>query len=143
MSESEMRKIGRPRLPFDWDLVTSLVMAGCSESFIAERLLAKEGIPENFKSIQKMIKLLQRRITEKYGCSFVQFREQKIETKKLKLSQLQWKSAEAGNVTMQIWLGKNLLGQTDKVEQKVEATVQGNVTYTTAWGGLAEPSDES
>ncbi len=27
---------------------------------------------------------------------------------------MQWKAAKAGNVTMQIWLGKQLLGQKDK-----------------------------
>ena len=35
---------------------------------------------------------------------------------KLRLRQLQWKSAEKGNVTMQIFLGKNMLGQQDKIE---------------------------
>ena len=29
---------------------------------------------------------------------------------------MQWKSAEKGNVTMQIWLGKQNLGQSDKQE---------------------------
>lgn len=33
------------------------------------------------------------------------------------LRRMQWKTAEGGNPTMQIWLGKNMLGQTDKVEQ--------------------------
>ena len=35
---------------------------------------------------------------------------------KIRLRQLQWKSAEKGNVTMQIFLGKNILGQQDKIE---------------------------
>ena len=35
---------------------------------------------------------------------------------RLRLRQLQWKSAEKGNVTMQIFLGKNILGQQDKLE---------------------------
>ena len=35
---------------------------------------------------------------------------------KMRLRQLQWKSAEKGNVTMQIFLGKNMLGQQDKIE---------------------------
>ena len=35
---------------------------------------------------------------------------------KIRLSQMQWKSAEKGNVTMQIWLGKQNLGQSDKQE---------------------------
>ena len=36
---------------------------------------------------------------------------------KMRLRQLQWKSAENGNVTMQIFLGKNILGQQDKLEE--------------------------
>ena len=36
---------------------------------------------------------------------------------KIRLRQLQWKSAEKGNVTMQIFLGKNLLGQQDRIEE--------------------------
>lgn len=37
---------------------------------------------------------------------------------KMKLRKLQWKSAEAGNVTMQIWLGKQYLMQSDKIESE-------------------------
>ena len=32
---------------------------------------------------------------------------------KLRLRQLQWKSAEKGNAVMLIWLGKQMLGQSD------------------------------
>ena len=35
---------------------------------------------------------------------------------RLRLRQLQWKSAEKGNETMQIFLVKNILGQHDKIE---------------------------
>lgn len=35
---------------------------------------------------------------------------------KTKLRRLQWQSAEKGNVVMQIWLGKQILGQSDRVE---------------------------
>jgi IS30 family transposase len=35
---------------------------------------------------------------------------------KIKLRQLQMKAAEAGNVSMLIWLGKQVLGQQDKQE---------------------------
>ena len=31
----------------------------------------------------------------------------------MRLRQMQWKSAENGNVTMQIFLGKQVLGQSD------------------------------
>ena len=35
---------------------------------------------------------------------------------KIRLRQMQWRSAEKGSVPMQIWLGKQVLGQTDKQE---------------------------
>ena len=39
------------------------------------------------------------------------------------LRQLQWKSAEGGNVTMLIWLGKQYLGQADKVVTEAANTI--------------------
>ena len=42
---------------------------------------------------------------------------------KLRLRQLQWKSAERGNVTMQIWLGKNVLNQTDTPLDEEDGTI--------------------
>lgn len=57
---------------------------------------------------------------------FAAILEKGKEKGKAKLRRLQWQSAEKGNVVMQIWLGKNYLGQTDKVEQKsyLNANVQ-------------------
>lgn len=40
---------------------------------------------------------------------------------KIKLRRLQWQSAEKGNVVMQLWLGKQYLGQTEKIQQQVES----------------------
>ena len=58
-----------------------------------------------------------------FGCDESTIRKQYSEyiTKgkekgKIRLRQLQMKSAESGNVTMQIWLGKQMLGQSDKQE---------------------------
>ena len=35
---------------------------------------------------------------------------------KIRLRQLQWRAAERGNTSVLIWLGKQILGQTDKTE---------------------------
>jgi hypothetical protein len=43
------------------------------------------------------------------------------------LRRTQFKSAEAGNVTMQIWLGKELLGQRDHTEQEHTGSVGGQL----------------
>lgn len=106
--------MSRPRDDFDWNLVESLAMLEASESFVAERLLTKAGEEINAKSIQAKIKMIQRRIHERYECSFVQFRAQKIEARKIQLRGWQWKAAEKGNATLLIWLGKQYLGQSDQ-----------------------------
>ena len=63
-------------------------------------------------------------IADFYGCdeslirkSYSEFLNKGRSDMKIKLRKLQWKSAEKGNVTMQIFLGKNILGQQDKIEQ--------------------------
>ena len=63
-------------------------------------------------------------IAEFYGCdesllrkSYSEFLTKGRAEQKIRLRQLQWKSAEKGNVTMQIFLGKNMLGQQDRIEQ--------------------------
>lgn len=122
--------MARPRDDFDWDLVTSLVMLEASEQFVAERLLAKEKQEVDFKSIQAKIKLIQRRIKEKFQCSFVQFRAQKLEGRKIQLRSWQWKNAENGNATLQIWLGKQYLNQTDKAPDEQNKPTEINVNIS-------------
>ena len=57
---------------------------------------------------------LNARIKEKFGIGFSEYYKKKSETGKTSLRRLQWKSAQAGNVTMQVWLGKQYLHQSDK-----------------------------
>ena len=62
-------------------------------------------------------------IADFYGCdkslirkSYSEFLNKGRADMKFKLRKLQWKSADKGNVTMQIFLGKNILGQKDRHE---------------------------
>ena len=55
-----------------------------------------------------------------FGCdeslirkSYSEFLTKGRSEQKLRLRQLQWNSAEKGNVVMQIWLGKQMLGQSE------------------------------
>ena len=66
-------------------------------------------------------------IASVFGCdeslirkSYSEFLIKGREKGKVRLRQLQWKAAEAGSHTMLVWLGKQVLGQTDK--QEVEVT---------------------
>lgn len=107
--------MGRPRKAFDWELVDTMATLQASEEFVAETLCKKDGNHlYTDRDIRAKVVLLQRRVRERFKCTYVQYRDQKLAQTKMKLRQLQWKSAQAGNVTMQIWLGKNLLDQTDK-----------------------------
>ena len=108
--------MARPKDAFDWKLFDALIKNESSEQFCAEIMLTTIGIDPDFKKIQAQIKLIQRRVKEKWDCSFVQYREQKKEHRRGQLRQWQWKCAEKGNPTMLIWLGKQYLGQSDKIE---------------------------
>ena len=60
-------------------------------------------------------------ITKSYSQNLTKGRD----TGKIRLRQLQWKSAERGNITMQIWLGKQVLGQTEKSEVEWSNPISG------------------
>ena len=64
-----------------------------------------------------------REVANFFGCSedlikksYSQFMTKGKDKGKIRLRQMQWRSAEKGSVPMQIWLGKQVLGQSDKQE---------------------------
>ena len=67
-----------------------------------------------------------------FGCSadlieksYSEFLTKGRDKGKIKLRQLQWRSAEKGNTSMLIWLGKQLLGQTDQPAFVNEELIEG------------------
>tara|TARA_R100000353_G_scaffold58371_1_gene46084 strand:+ start:20 stop:325 length:306 start_codon:yes stop_codon:yes gene_type:complete len=77
------------------------------------------------KQVQKLASLgcTNKEISEFFGCSadlleksYSEFLTKGRAEQKIRLRQLQWQSAEKGNVVMQIFLGKNMLGQQDRIE---------------------------
>ena len=78
------------------------------------------------EQLQKLAKLgcTNKEMGDFFGCSadlleksYSEYLTKGRAEQKMRLRQLQWKSAESGNVTMQIFLGKNILGQQDKLEE--------------------------
>ena len=66
-----------------------------------------------------------------FGCSpdlleksYSEFLTKGRDKGKIRLRQLQWKAAEGGSHTMLIWLGKQLLGQTDKTEYEITRPIE-------------------
>lgn len=56
---------------------------------------------------------LERRVKAKFKISCADYIKMKSAGGKASLRRLQWESAKGGNATMQIWLGKQYLNQTD------------------------------
>ena len=65
---------------------------------------------------------LKRRIQECGYGNFEQYYKKNSQVGKASLRRMQWGSAVKGNVPMQIWLGKQFLGQRDKTENDVTLT---------------------
>lgn len=75
-------------------------------------------------------KTLTRWCKETYGKGFSDIYPQKADAGKASLRRMQIKTAEAGNPTMLIWLGKQYLDQKDKQEMEHS----GEVGVTVKWG---------
>lgn len=97
--------MGRPKKDIDPEIVERLAQRFCSVRTIA----AVVGCDE-------------KTIRTRFPAELAKGREEG----KSKLREWQWKAAENGNTTMQIWLGKQVLGQTDKREitKKITADIR-------------------
>jgi hypothetical protein len=94
------------KIEIDWKRVDKLLQAHCHGVGIAGLL----GINEN---------TLYSRCRSDLGEEFEAKKQQKQAEGKELLRAKQFELAMMGNVPMAIWLGKNLLGQRDQVEQTV------------------------
>ena len=119
--------MGRPRKEIDWTQLDSLVMLNASLTFCAERQLLKWGEQPNFKTIKAAMEIIERRIEENYRITFTEYKEQRKDPVRMKLLQKQIDIALNGNVTMLIWLGKQMMGQSDKIDQNLRGQIDSNV----------------
>ena len=94
-------KGGRPSIDIDYEMVSKLARMMCTMQEIASFLDL---------SVRKL----------EQDEEFIRVYKKNIDTGKISLRRSQMKLADAGNTTMNIWLGKQYLGQTDKIEQKQE-----------------------
>lgn len=93
--------MNRPLKPIDWDVVDKMMHAQCLGTEIAAYF---DMHPDTFY----------RRVQEKSGMGFTEYSTQKKEVGKAKIRISQYKTALEGNTSMQIWWGKNHLGQKDQ-----------------------------
>lgn len=109
------RKSGRPRKELDPQLVEDLARIQCTDAEIAAALHVSPAL------------IVARKQSD---LEFLNAYEKGREEGKTSLRRLQWKNAKAGNTTMQIWLGKQYLGQRDMHKRGVDR------------GGVSQPRHE-
>jgi hypothetical protein len=69
-----------------------------------------------------------RAIKSNYGIDFAEYKQQKQSSLRFTLLAKQIEVAKSGNVSMLIWLGKQYLGQSDKVESRSETVNEVKIT---------------
>ena len=125
-----MAKTGRTPAVIDWDTVGKLLEAGCSGESIATQL----GIHRT---------TLYNRCKNDTGLTFSTFSQQKKMLGDNLLRAKQYQTAMSGNVTMQIWLGKQRLGQTDKLEHQGKDGGPIRTVTEVIIGGFASPGQQA
>lgn len=93
--------MGRPKgsiKPIDENLVEALARIGCTQTEIATTL----GFSQKMFSLRKSLRAAH---------------ERGIDSMKTSLRRWQYSKAKEGNVAMLIWLGKQYLGQRDKIDE--------------------------
>ena len=96
MATKKKKSPGRPKkYNLDTNQVEQLASFGCTDTEIASFFdISRTTLERNYE----------------------QYMTKGRESGKIRLRQMQWASAKKGNVAMLIWLGKQLLGQSDKQE---------------------------
>lgn len=102
-----MAEMGRPVIEIDFKEFEKLCALACTQVEIAEWF---DCSPDT----------IDRRVKEHYGETFAEVFKKKSSKGKISLRRKQFEVALTGNVTMLIWMGKQLLGQSDKQEIKQE-----------------------
>jgi hypothetical protein len=92
---------GRPKIQLDYNAIEKMAMMMCTQQEIASFLGCS-------------VDTLQR--DEKF-CGLYKKGQ---DNGKMSLRRMQWESAKKGNVTMQVWLGKQYLGQRDKFPDEID-----------------------
>lgn len=99
----EKKKVGRPPTPIDWETFDKLCALQCTPRELSDYFNCKA-------------ETIEARVLAEKGMPFSEYFEQKRVPGKISLRRRQFEVAMTGNVGMLIWLGKQWLGQTEKVQ---------------------------
>ena len=99
-----MAKMGRPPVNIDPGKLDGMLMFGATCLECANEFNCDE---------QAVVRFVKRN----YQTTFKEYSHKKHGATRIRLRQKQIELAMKGNITMLIWLGKQMLGQSDKVEE--------------------------
>jgi hypothetical protein len=126
--------MGRRKADIDWDRVGEMFEADCT----VEGVAATIGVHRD---------VLYRRCKTDLKIELTTLKQQKKAKGDELLREIQMKTAKSGNVTMQIWLGKQRLGQSDKTENThvgdINVNHTGEIAFAKALAKIYDiPADE-
>lgn len=104
--------MARPRKQINEDQVESLAAINCTVEEIASVLECSKDTLER-----------------RFAASIKKGREKGRSS----LRRLMWDKAQNGNITMMIWLSKQLLGYTDRVDQRATVSSDGPIDININW----------
>lgn len=123
--------MGRPKKNLtakDWASVDYMAMIHCTGEEIA-------GV------LQMDYDTLNRNSKDQKGIPISEYIKEHQNGGKMSLRRAQWKSAESGNVTMQIWLGKQWLGQKEQSEVSINRNDDETIREMENYFGSKQESD--
>jgi len=105
---------GRPPLAIDQEQFEKLCSIHCTATEVAAWFRCS-------------VDTIERWCQKTYQQTFAEIRVKKAEAGKVSLRRAMWQRALEGNVPLLIWLSKQHLGMTEKVEQKQETQISGQL----------------
>lgn len=125
-----MSKRGPKFTSIDWTTLDKLCGMQCTKTEIADFLEISEDT-------------IERAIKREFKVNYAEYYEQKAAKGRISLRRKQYDVASSGNVTMLIWLGKQYLGQSDKLETDLTSKSGAPlVILTMPMNGSEAPKDE-
>ncbi len=110
-SRRPKKKMGRPRIQIDFEKLDLMCAVQCTLVEIAGYF-------------ECSVDTVERAIKREKGVTFAEYFEQKRCDGKVSLRRRQYQAAMAGDRTMLVWLGKQWLGQTDRLETQAQVVVE-------------------
>lgn len=112
--------MSRPEKIIDWELVDTLLIAGCLGTEIAANF---DMHPNTFYD----------RVVQKYNMSFTQYSQEKRSVGDYLIRKAQFDKALEKDNTMMIWLGKQRLGQKENHEISIDSATLNEFTSSMGW----------